>query len=155
MPGIPTSWRPLVAFQICGRGRWRRKRHETPRWFIEPPACLRANRTVVFCDALEGLSVLFAVLPVDCEGRFCSLAGSLPRVRRVISCVLFSPEHSRVVDLTVAEDRPDSILEPNVLSDEFAQLLSQRIYDYSKAILSNSMMLLSFHPTSDNDFLYL
>ena len=56
----------------------------------------------------------------------------MPYIRRVICCILYSLEQSRVVDFTVAEDHPDSILESNVLGDEFAQLLSQRIYDFPK-----------------------
>ena len=47
--------------------------------------------------------VLFFVLLVGFE-EWCYIpAGSLPHIRRVISCILFSLEQSRVVDLTVAE----------------------------------------------------
>ena len=53
-------------------------------------------------------------------------------IRRVISCILFSIEQSRVVDLTVAEVHPDLISESNVLSDEFAQLLTQCICDFPR-----------------------
>ena len=74
--------------------------------------------------------VLFFVLLAGFEEWFYLPAGFLPHIRRVISCILFSLEQSRVVDLTVADNHPDSILECNVLSDEFAQLLSQRIYDF-------------------------
>ena len=49
--------------------------------------------------------VLFFVLLVGFEERFCITAGSLP----YISCSLFSLEQSRVVDLTVAENHSDSI----------------------------------------------
>ena len=42
--------------------------------------------------------VLFAVLLVDCEAWFYSLAGSLPSARRAIVCILFSLEQSQVVD---------------------------------------------------------
>ena len=45
---------------------------------------------------------------------------------------LFSLEQSRVVDLTVAEDHPDSILESNVLSFEVSQLLLRRMSDFSR-----------------------
>ena len=55
MPGIPTSRRPIVAFPICGRGRWRRRRQVSLRWFIEPPACSRIDRTVVFFNSFERL----------------------------------------------------------------------------------------------------
>ena len=68
--------------------------------------------------------VLFFFLLAGFEKWFYISANSLPYIRRVISCILFSLEQSRVVDLTVAEDHPDSISESNVLSDEFAQLLS-------------------------------
>ena len=74
--------------------------------------------------------VLFSALLAGFEECFYIPAGS-PYVRRVISCILFSLEQSRIVDLTAAEDHPDSISESNVLSDEFAQLSSQCIYDYS------------------------
>ena len=74
--------------------------------------------------------LLFFVSLVGFEEWFYIPARPLPYIRRVISCILFSLEQSRIVDLTVAEDHPDSILESNVLSDEFAQLLSQCIYDF-------------------------
>ena len=74
--------------------------------------------------------VLFFVLLAGFEEWFNISAGSLPCTRRVISCILFALEQSRVVDLSVAGDHPDSISESNVLSDEFAQLLSQFIYDF-------------------------
>ena len=64
--------------------------------------------------------VLSFVLLVGFEDWFYIPAGSLPYVRRVIFCILFSFEQSRVVDLTVAEHHPDSILESNVLSFEFS-----------------------------------
>ena len=76
--------------------------------------------------------VLFFALLAGFEEWFYIPAGSLPHIRRVISCILFSFERSRVVELTVAEDHPDSISESNVLSDEFAQLLSQYMYDFPK-----------------------
>ena len=76
--------------------------------------------------------VLFLVLLVGFEEWFYTLAGSLPENRRVISCILFSLEQSRVVDLTVAEHHPDSILESNVLSFEFSQLLSRRMYAFPR-----------------------
>ena len=71
--------------------------------------------------------VLFFVLLVGFEEWFYIPAGSLPDIRRVISCILFSLEQTRVVDVTFAEDHPDSISESNVLSFEFSQLLSQCI----------------------------
>ena len=76
--------------------------------------------------------ILFFVLLAGFEEWFYIPAGSLPYIRRVISCILFPLKQSRVVDLTAAEDHPDSILDFNVLSDEFAQLLSQCIYDFPK-----------------------
>ena len=45
--------------------------------------------------------VLFFVLLVGFEEWFCIPAGSLPYIRRVISCILFSLEQNQVVDLTV------------------------------------------------------
>ena len=53
--------------------------------------------------------VLFAVLFVDCEAWFYSLAESLPCVRRAISCILFSLEQSQVVGVMVAELLLDSV----------------------------------------------
>ena len=131
MPGIPTSCRPIVAFPICGRGRWRRKRQVSPRWLIEPPACSRVDRIVVFINSFRTV-VLFFVLLVDFEEGFSVPAGSWPYIRRVNSCIVSSLEQSRVVDLTVAEDHPDSILESNVLSVEFSRLLSRRIADFPR-----------------------
>ena len=93
--------------------------------------------------------VLFLVLLAGFGEWFYIPAGSLPIIRRVISCILSALEQSRVLDLTVAEDHPDSILEPNVLSDEFAQLFVATYLWFSKAILSNSMMSCSVHPMSD------
>ena len=63
--------------------------------------------------------VLFFVLLAGFEEWFYISAGSLPYIRRVISCILFSLEQSRVVDFTV-EHHPGSILESNVLSFEFS-----------------------------------
>ena len=74
--------------------------------------------------------VLFFVLLVGFREWFYIPAGSLPKIRRVISCILFSLEQSQVVDLTVAEHHPDSILESNVLNFEFSQLLSRRMNDF-------------------------
>ena len=74
--------------------------------------------------------VLFFVLLVGFEEWFNIPAGSLPYIRRVISCILFSLDQSRVVDLTVAEHHPDSILESNVLDFEFSQLLLRRVNDF-------------------------
>ena len=42
--------------------------------------------------------VVFFVLLVNCEGRFCGLAGSLPGARRAIVCILFSLEQSQLVN---------------------------------------------------------
>ena len=61
--------------------------------------------------------VLFAVLHVDCEEWFCSLAGSLPGARRAIVCILFLLGQSQVVDCVVAEV---------VLMLRFSQLLLRR-----------------------------
>ena len=43
------------------------------------------------------MSVLCAVLFVDCEEWFYILLGSLPGARRAILCILFGLEQSRVV----------------------------------------------------------
>ena len=59
-------------------------------------------------------------------------AESLPYIRRAISCILFSLEQSRVVDLTVAEDPPDSILESSVPGVDFSQLSSRRMNDFPR-----------------------
>ena len=74
--------------------------------------------------------VLFFVLHVGVEKWLYVLAGSLPYTRRVSSCILFALEQSRVVDLTVAEHHPESILESNVQSFEFSQLLLRRMNDF-------------------------
>ena len=76
--------------------------------------------------------VLFFVLLVGFEEWSYVPAGSVKCIRRVISCILFSLEQSRVIDLTVAEHHPDSILETNVLSFEFSQLLSRRTNDFPR-----------------------
>ena len=76
--------------------------------------------------------LLFFVLLGGFKEWFYISAGSLPYIRRVISCILFSLEQSRVDDLTVAEHHPDSILEPNVLSFELSQLLSRRMNDFPR-----------------------
>ena len=76
---------------------------------------------VVFFNSFELL--FFFVLLAGFEEWFFVPAGSLPYIRRVISCILFSLEQSRVVDLTVAEDHPHSISESNVLSDEIRSAL--------------------------------
>ena len=76
--------------------------------------------------------VLFFVLLVGFEEWFYFPAGSLPYIRRVLSCSFFSLEQSRVVDLTVAEHHPDSILESNVLSFELSQLFLRRMNDFTR-----------------------
>ena len=76
--------------------------------------------------------VLFFVLLVGCEEWFYLPVGSLPYIRRVISCILFLLEQSRVVDLTVAEHHPDLVLESNVQNFEFSQLLLRRMNDSPK-----------------------
>ena len=76
--------------------------------------------------------VHFFVLLVGCEEWFYLPVGSLPKIRRVISCILFLLEQSRVVNLTVAEHHPDVILESNVLNFEFSQLLLRRMNDSPK-----------------------
>ena len=85
---------------------------------------LQFLRTVVLSfDLLAGFEAWFYIS-----------AGSLPYIRRVISCILFSLEQRRVVALTAAEDHPDSISESNVLSDEFAQLSSQCKNDFPRQL---------------------
>ena len=64
--------------------------------------------------------VLFFVFLVGFEEWFCVFVGSLPEIRRVISCILFSLEQSRVVDLRIAEHHPDSILKSNDQNFEFS-----------------------------------
>ena len=76
--------------------------------------------------------VLFFVSLLGFEEWFYIPAGSLTYIPRVISCILFSLEKKRVFDLTVAEHHPDSILESNVLSFEFSQLLLRRMIDFSR-----------------------
>ena len=76
--------------------------------------------------------VLLFVLLVGFEEWLHIPAGRLPCIRRVVSCTLFSLEHSRVVDLTVAEHHPGSILESNVLNFEFSQLLLRRMNDFPR-----------------------
>ena len=83
------------------------------------------SRIVQFLRTL----VLFFVLLAGFEEWFYIPAGSLPYIRCVISRILFSLEQSRVVDLTVAEHHPDSILESNVLNLELSQLLLRRMQD--------------------------
>ena len=87
----------------------------------------RVDRMIVFFNSFELL--FFSVLLVGSEEWFYIPAGSLPKIRRDVSCILFLLEQNRVVDLTVAEDHPDSILESNVLSVDFTQLLSRRMSD--------------------------
>ena len=125
MPGIPTSCRQIVAVPRCGRGRWRRKRQVSLRWLKNLQ--LR-SRILQFLRTL----VLSFVLLVGFENWCYIPAGSLPYIRRVNCCILFSFEQSRVVDLTVAEHHPDSILESNVLSFEFSQLLLRRMSDFPR-----------------------
>ena len=76
--------------------------------------------------------VLFFVLLDGFEEWFKIPAGSLSFNRHVISCILFSLEQSRVVDFTVAEHHPDSILESNVQNFEFSQLLLRRMNDFPR-----------------------
>ena len=66
--------------------------------------------------------VLFLVLLDGFEEWFKIPAGSLSVNRHAISCILFSLEQSRVVDFTVAEHHPDSILESNVQNFEFSRI---------------------------------
>ena len=81
-------------------------------------------------DGDEGTVVLVSVLLVGFEEWFYITAGSLPYIRHIICFCILSLEQGRVVDLSVAEDHPDSILESIVLSVDFFQLLSRRIYDF-------------------------
>ena len=104
-------------------------RQVSPRWLKEPPSCSRVDRIVVFFFPFELLFFSLSFLLASRNGSIFLLG---PCHKCVISCILFSLEQSRVVDLTVAEDHPDSISESNVLSDEFAQLLSQCIHDFPK-----------------------
>ena len=71
----------------------------------------------------------FFVFFVGCDRWFCIPVGSLPCIRRLISCILCSLGQSRVVDLMVAEHHPDSILGSNVLKFEVSQLLLRRLND--------------------------
>ena len=80
---------------------------------------------------VRGSTAFFALL-AGFEEWFKIPDGSLPYIRRVLSCIIFSLEQSRVVDLTAAENHPGSISESNVLSDEFANLWSQCIHDFPK-----------------------
>ena len=131
MPGIPTSCRPMVAFPIRGRRRWRRRRQVSERWFIEPPACSRVDRIVVFFNSFELLSFSLSYLLVSRNDSTFLLG---PCHMFVMQSLAFSFRMSKTRSsiLTVAEDHPDSILESNVLSDEFSQLLSRRIYDFPR-----------------------
>ena len=74
-------------------------------------------------------TLVLLVSLVGFEDWFYIPAGTLPFIRRVISCILFSREQTRVVVLTVAEHHPDSILESNVLNFDFSQLLFRRMND--------------------------
>ena len=98
--------------------------------------------------------VLFFVLLVGCEEWFHFPAGSLTYIRRVISCILFSLERSRVVDLMVAEHHPDLILKSNVLNFEFSQLLLRRMNDSPRHFCHKSIICSSVHPICDKDILY-
>ena len=111
---FPNSWTRTMATKAIG---FPALVYRTSSLFDGRPHCriLQFLRTVV----------LFFVSLAGFEEWFYIPAGSLPYIRRVMYCILFSLEQSRVVESTVAEDHPDSIWESNVLSDEFSQLLSQ------------------------------
>ena len=109
------------------------------------------------CRILQFLRtlVLFFVSLVGFEEWFYIPAGSLPYVRRVISCIIFSLVQIRVIDLSVSEHHPDSILESIVLSFEFSQLLLRRIYDFPRPFCQIAFMSCSVQPMRVNESLYL
>ena len=86
--------------------------------------------------------VLFLVLLDGFEEWFKIPAGSLSSNRHVISCILFSLEQSRVVDFTVAEHHPDSILESNVQNFEFSRILLRRMNDFPRPFFAELVDLL-------------
>ena len=130
MPGIPTSCRPLVAFPICGRGRWRRRRQVSLRQLIEPPARSRIDRTVVFFNSFERLFFSLSYLVASRNGSVFLLGACLFFSSCNLLHSLFAWATSGVVDSTAAEHHPDSISESNVLSFEFPQFLLRRVNDF-------------------------
>ena len=97
--------------------------------------------------------VHFFVVLVGFQEWFYIPAGSLPYIRRVNSCILFSLEQSRVVDFMVAENHPDSMSESNVLSFEFSQLLLRRMNDCPRQFCQNSIVSCSINPMRVNESL--
>ena len=122
MPRNPTSCRPIVAFPNLWTRTMATKATGFPALVYRTSSPFEDRLHSRILQFLRTL-VLFFVLLVGCEEWFSIPAGSLPHIRRVISCILFPLEQSRVVDLPVAEHHPDSILEPYVLNVELSQLL--------------------------------
>ena len=138
MPRIPTSCRPMIAFSIRGRGRWRRRRQVSPRWFTEPPACSRVDRVVVFFNSFERLFYSLSYLLTSRNHQF------------VVSSLAFPFRLNAKSGRWFNGCCAPSWFNIRMQGSEF-QILSALVVTYDWF----SMMSHSVYPMSDNDFLYL
>ena len=136
---VPNSWTRTMATKATG---FPALVYRTSSLFEGRPhsRTLRFLRTVV----------LFFVSLAGFDEWFFFPAGSLPSIRRVISCIPFSLEQSRVVYSTVWFSLKIHCSELRILS-----LLVATYQWFSKSILSSSMMPCSVYPMRVNESLYL
>ena len=109
---VPTLWTRTMATKATS----------FPALVMEPPARAKIDCKVVFFNSFERFFFSLSYLLASRNGSFFQL----------VPCHMFVVWQSRVVDSTVAEHHPDSILESNVLNFDFSQPLLRRMNDFPR-----------------------